>query len=595
VQPAQTKSQGTRTVWWAAAATVGVLALAGLGGWRWIERGETRTIRLTNPRQVTFTSAVETAPTWSPDGGRIAYVSDQSGNGDIWVAPAAGGAAVNLTADHSGVDSGPEWSPDGNQIAFVSERDGGGVYVMPAIGGRPERISPQGNSEGLNSLAWSADGTELAHMRREPEANFIEIVSLGTRESRRLRVPGDSGNRHDLSWSPDGRLFAYVRAASRGQEQNRLWLLRVADGQALGLTDGTTGDWNPMWSADGRTLYFISNRGGTQDLWQQRLSADGVPEGDPLPLTVGVGMQWAALSSGGGKLAYSRGRRVANVWRVPIPTDGEAGWPDAEQLTFDEAFVESLDVHEDSGRLVISSDRGGSRDLWLTAPDGTDMRRLTTDRGPDTAPRFSPDGKRIAFHSSREGNLDIWVLPTDGGPAVQLTRNPLSAMFPAWSPDGAAIAYYASTGPDVNAFVVPADGGEPRQITTGPVSKYFPQWSPDGKWMYYASQERAGASQVFRKPAAGGSPVQVTTQPVYYYRISHDGTRMYFPGTDRGSNDLWELTLADGRERRLTRFVQKPGSLGGSALAASKTHLYFAWRNDVGDIWVMDVVPDDER
>jgi hypothetical protein len=50
-----------------------------------------------------------------------------------------------------------------------------------------------------------------------------------------------------------------------------------------------------------------------------------------------------------------------------------------------------------------------------------------------------------------------------------------------------------------------------------------------------------------------------------------------------------------GRQRRLTRFVQKPGSLGGSALAASKTHLYFAWRNDVGDIWVMDVVPDDER
>jgi Tol biopolymer transport system component len=96
----------------------------------------------------------------------------------------------------------------------------------------------------------------------------------------------------------------------------------------------------------------------------------------------------------------------------------------------------------------------------------------------------------------------------------------------------------------VNAFDVPADGGAPHQITTGPVSKYFPQWSPDGKWMCYASQERAGASQVFRKPAAGGSPVQVTTQPVYYYRISHDGTRMYFPGNDRGSNDLWELTLA---------------------------------------------------
>jgi len=587
-----------RKTWWAA-ATIGVIALAGVAGWRWIDRSEPQTLRLTNPRQVTFTAAVESNPTWSPDRGRIAFVSVQSGNPDIWVAPASGGSAVNLTADHAGNDVDPAWSPDGNQIAFVSQREGGGVYVMPAIGGRPVRISARGIAEALVSPVWSADGTALAHMRREPDANFIEIVTMGTRESRRLRVPGDQGNRFDLSWSPDGRFFAYVRSANRQFEVSLLWVLRVADGEAVAVTDGTTGEWSPSWSSDSRTLYIISNRGGSRDLWQQRLTAAGAPDGDARPITVGVGMQQAALSPDRRRLAYARGRPVANVWRVPILDDGEAGWEDADQLTFDEAFVETLDLHPDGARLIISSDRGGSQELWvrdLTESNGTDMRQLTADRGPDGAPQVSPDGRHIAFHSHRGGNLGIWVLPIDGGPAARLTSGPWPDMFPAWSPDGATIAFHSGRDDGVNAFVVPTAGGESRQITTGAVSKYFPRWSPDGLWIYFASNaETSGGRQVYRMPATGGVPEQVTKAPVYYYRWSRDGTRMYFPGVHRGSDDLWELTLSSGRERRLTRFTQRNGGLGEMAMAASTSHLYFTWRSDVGDIWVMDVVPDEEQ
>ena len=88
---------------------------------------------------------------------------------------------------------------------------------MPAIGGRPDQVSPQGIAEALQGVAWSADGTALAHMRREPDANFIEIVSaLETREVRRLRVPGEQGNRLDLSWSPNGRFFAYSPSSEPG-------------------------------------------------------------------------------------------------------------------------------------------------------------------------------------------------------------------------------------------------------------------------------------------------------------------------------------------------------------------------------------------
>ena len=593
-RPAPVRAWGTRRAWWTAGAAVVILLLGGAAGWMLSGPRPAPSVRLSNPRQLTFTAGAESFPSWSPDGGRIAYVSDQGGNNDIWVVPAAGGAARNFT-DHPGNDTQPAWSPDGNQIAFISDRDPdrGGIYMMPALGGRPELMSPRGSAEGISSPQWSADGTELAHMRREPGGNVIEIVSLATRQRRRVTVPGEQGNRHDMSWSRDGQYFAYVRAASREVEANQLWVLRAGAAEAFAVSDGTTGEWSPMWSADGHTLFFLSNRGGSVDLWQQRITAKGTPDGRPRPLTVGVGMRAAALSADGRTLAYARGRRVANVWRVPIYNDRVAVWDDVDQLTSDEATVTGLDLHPD-GQLIISSDLGESRDLWSVAMDGTEMRRLTANRASESQPRVSPDG-RIAFHSNQQGNLDIWVLPTDGGPAVKLTSNPLSDMFPSWSPDGGMIGYYGIAGGGANLLVVPASGGEPRQVTTGEGSNYFPQWSPDAKWIFFASGAGPGRYQIFRMPAVGGAPEQVTKAPAYYFRWSPDGTRLYFPGNERGNNDLWELTVATGHERRLTRFPPGIGELGGTSLAASKTHLYFTLRKDVGDISVMDVITDDER
>jgi Tol biopolymer transport system component len=181
---------------------------------------------------------------------------------------------------------------------------------------------------------------------------------------------------------------------------------------------------------------------------------------------------------------------------------------------------------------------------------------------------------------------------------LQLTHDPGSHMSPARSSDGRSIAFYGGREDGVNAFVVSATGGDARQVTTGNVSKYFPEWSPDGRWIYFASSD-VDNRRIFRMPEAGGTPEQVTTRgAVYYYRWSPDGTRMYFPGNpgnDRGNSDLWEMTLADGRERRLTRFTERAGRLGATALAASRTHLYFTWRQDVGDIWTMDVIPEGRR
>ncbi len=579
------------TLRWAA-AVVGLLMLAG-GVWRWRNPEDTHVLQLRDPLQVTSAVGVESRPTWSPDGGRIAYVSDQSGNEDIWVTQSTGGSAANFTADHRGGDRDPAWSPDGSQIAFVSERDGGGIYVMPAIGGPANRISLQASAEGIVSPQWSSDGTDLAYIRREDQGTFIEVVSLRSRESRRLLIPGGPGNRFDLSWSADGRFFAYARAPNRNDGISQLWVLPATGGEAIPITDGKSGDWSPMWATNARTLFFLSNRRGSFDLWQQSIAANGRPEGEPAAITVGIGIQHAAFTFDRRKLGYSKGGPVANVWRVPILNDREATWADAEQLTFDQAYISGLDLSPDGQHLLVSSDRGGNPDIWAMPIGGSAMRQVTTDPAPDLVPRVSPNGRQVAFYSYRSGNRDIWVTPLEGGAAVQLTHDPEADMLGSWSPDGRNVLFYSNRTGNIDAFIVPATGGEARRLTTEASPDYFPQLSPDERWMVFASF-RDGINRLWRMPASGGAAELMTQAPAFFFRWSPDGKQIYFPGDQRGNNDLWSVTI-DGHERRMTRFSQRAGSLDPNSLAADSAYLYFAWRNDLGDIWVMDVVSQNDE
>ena len=84
-----------------------------------------------------------------------------------------------------------------------------------------------------------------------------------------------------------------------------------------------------------RTLFYVSDRGGTMDLWQQAITHQGMADGAPEPVSSGLVIRRAAMSPDGTRLAYSKGRRIANVWRVPILSDRPATWVDAEQVTFD--------------------------------------------------------------------------------------------------------------------------------------------------------------------------------------------------------------------------------------------------------------------
>lgn len=548
--------------------------------------------RVTNPVQVTSGSGFEIHPTWSPEGGRIAYTSNQRGDFDIWVSQVSGGPAVNMTEDFDGRDDSPAWSPDGSQIAFKSSRDRGGCYVMSALGGTPRRVvalgSPRPPGE---SPAWSADGSKLACPAVDEQSRpVVEILTLATQETERLSVEGQYGPNH-LTWSPDGRFFAYVDAISPTAETTKLWIVGLS-GESMALSDGTTEVWSPMWSPAGTSLLYVSNRGGSRDLWIQPLSDDAQPQGDPVAITTGLGIQSASLLPDGTKVAYSKGGRYANAWRVPIFADRVARWSDAEQLTFDQAFIEFVALSPDGRRLAVNSNRNGFQDLWTLPSEGGPMEPLTGDAAPDWMPAWSPDGSEIAFYTGRTGNRDIFVMPSAGGPMRQLTTRTGGDIMPAWSPDGERIAYTAIRDGNYDIWTMSASGEDQVQLTDHEGVDNLPAWSPDGRWLAYISSVD-GSPYIYRIPATGGEPERMSVQPGYLPRWAPDGESIYFARRDQSRAEYWTVSVDDREERLVADISGKTGLQGGFALATDGEYLYFTWEETIGDIWVMDVVWDE--
>ena len=551
--------------------------------------------RLKNAVQVTSALAVESYPSWSPDGMRLAYQSGEAGynyvgNHDIWVAQPGSGEPVNLTKDQPANDRMPSWSPDGREIAFFSDRDGSwGVYTVAAIGGQPRNVLslPGIEYNNWNAPQWAKDGTKLFVSVRQAGENVVIVLSLRTLETTRVVLPRHEGNFiFDLSVALDGRRFAYVEGGGGRTEVTRLWTMPAAGGEPVSLTDGRTNAWSPTWSRDGRQVFYVSNRGGSMDLWQQAVADDGRPVGEPLAVTQGLGIRSAAFSPDGRRLAYARGAAVANVWRVPINADRPATWGDAQQVTSEHAYIEFVDVSPDGTLLAVSSDRRGNQDLWRLPAAGGEMTPLTTDPTPDWNPRWSPDGREIAFYAYRSGNRDIWAIPSRGGPARQLTSDPAQDTFPTWSPDGHEIAFLSRRAKGSGIWMVDAKGSDARFVTAGSVG----EWSPDGHGFVVVRQGR-----LYRVAKDGGEPVLLspTVEQANSLRFSRDGQSIYYSVITgpREKQGFWKLSLGDGKVSRLTTLEGRRGDIGYD-FAADGRYLYFTWREDDGDIWVMDVATD---
>ena len=188
----------------------------------------------------------------SPKGERALF----SARGDIFTAPIEKGPTRNLTHSSGAHDKWPTWSPDGSQIAFISDLSGEEeLYLVPQDGSKPAQQITNGGSAMRYQPEWSADGKRVAFGDKDGK---IWIVTLADRKTTEI-VDSPRGQIRDYVWSPRGNYLAFSMPVSpNGNTSVYLW--SAADNKVRRVTEGVFNSANPVWDPQGSYLYFISNR-----------------------------------------------------------------------------------------------------------------------------------------------------------------------------------------------------------------------------------------------------------------------------------------------------------------------------------------------
>src|SRR6266571_2327557 len=572
----------------AAALILGTIIIVSAVGFYLLSRRSPATkeasLRNATFTQLTDQSGPEYFPSLSPDGKSFVYAGYASGNWDIYFQRVGGKNPLNLTKDSPADDTQPAFSPDGERIAFRSERDGGGIFLMGATGESVKRLTDFGYNP-----AWSPDGKEIACADegiREPssrvKASRLWAVNVGTGEKRLItNIDAVQPN-----WSPHGYRIAYQ--GRRNDVQRDIWTIPAEGGDPVEVTNDPAMDWNAVWSPDGKYLYFVSDRGGSMNLWRVAIeektgkvlgSAEAITTPSPY-------VAHLSFSSDGRHLAYSNLVRSGNLQRVgfdPVRETvvGQPGWVTQSSRV---AFVP--DVSSDGEWLTFDTQTDKQEDIFVVRRDGSGLRQLTDDSYKDRAPRWSPDGRRIVFFSDRTRNWEIWMINADGSGLQQVTYTGGAAIGPIWSPDGTRLIYHiVGSSPSIIEVGKSWQEQTPQGLPSmsDRENRFFPwSWSPDGRKL-------AGIQERSRAPPSG---------IVVYSLDSQQHEKL----TDFGSSPVWlsdsrrllfqqqdKLYLIDSQSKKIHEVLSvAPHNFGiGVTLPHDDRLIYFSLLTTEADIWLM--------
>ena len=208
---------------------------------------------------------------------QIAFVSERDGNYEIYVMDADGVNPRRLT-NNPARDLAPSWSPDGRRIAFISERDGhprlripgrftSEIYVMDADGGNPQNLTNHPSDD--RSPSWSPDGQRIVFQsdRDNDRGHNIEIYMMDADGSNQINITNNLTMDEDPSWSPDGKRIVFTAQREGHVVHNlditsEIYVMDADGGNQQRLTENRNSDWSPSWSPDGKRIAFMADRKG---------------------------------------------------------------------------------------------------------------------------------------------------------------------------------------------------------------------------------------------------------------------------------------------------------------------------------------------
>ena len=345
--------------------------------------------------------------------------------------------------------------------------------------------------------------------------------------------------------SPDGQKLAFsARGNGSGQwwrkgsshlDQSEIWLLH--DGAAPRyerLTERGAKQLWPMWSADGSSLFFVSDRSGAQNIWV--LPIGGAAR--QVTRFNGGRVLWPAISYDGRTIVFERDFEIwkmdtasGQAAKVEITKRGAPAAPSLEHVSLTSGF-QDLALSPD-GRKVVFAARG---EIWAAAArDGGDAVRVTRTYARESQVEWLPDSRRIVYISERNGAGHLYQFDFTRSTETQLTRASVSDTAPRVSPDGRSVAFVRD-GSELH--VMDLVTGEDRAVAKGHLTRSDRglAWSPDSKWVAYIGLTGKAFRNVFAVPAAGGDARAVSAIPngsSNNISWSPDGTYIIFNTSQR--------------------------------------------------------------
>jgi dipeptidyl aminopeptidase/acylaminoacyl peptidase len=411
----------------------------------------------------------------------------------------------------------------------------------------------------------------------------------------------------DPQVSPNGEWVVFV-VSSLDWEANRrrsdLWLVRT-DGTGLRrFTTDPAGEFNPRWSATGQTVWFLSTRSGSAQVWFKRIDGGDAEQVTDLPLAAG------------NLLVAQDGRHIAFTMNV---------FPDCQALActtarlearedsaatgrlYDRLFLRHWDTWQDGRRshvFVMRSSGGDARDLMI----GMDADSPSKPFGGPEEITFTPDGNSVVFTARVAGrqepwstDFDLYVVPVDGSasPSLITVDNRAWDTGPAFSPDGSTLAYMAMNRPGYESdrfrvVLKPWPEGEPRTLTEGwDRSPSSLAWSPDGRRLL-ATASNLGNVSLFSIDAETGA-VTTLVRDGHVRSPSFAGGRIVF-GMDhlRSPVELYSARPDGSDVRAITRVNYE--KLAAIKLGEPEQFTFEGWNGETVYAWMVKPVDfDPER
>jgi Tol biopolymer transport system component/DNA-binding winged helix-turn-helix (wHTH) protein len=404
----------------------------------------------------------------------------------------------------------------------------------------------------------------------------------------------EPGNEVDPALSASGRL-AYVARGEDGRAH--LFTKTSADARVVQITEGADREYAPVWSPDETQLAFVQRR--DRECAIRVASADGSRARDLVPCasTDELKMSWSpdatslAITPGAATFASPAHIEIVNIATgerraVTTPPPGHIGdtspafSPDGRRI----AFVRSIS--------------GGLGDVFITAVDGSDPARVTSDNADVLGVDWEPDGRHLVFSSDRSGGISLWRVPVAGGMPVLLAGGgakvkhpsiarragaiayedwhyeinlvetatdgvtrpaPVSPTSDRWnfhpqiSPDDARIAFQSTRSGDYEIWIADRGGRDARQVTESRTYKSLPRWSPDSRRLVFAS--RAGGQTeivVLDVDAGTARTISIEATNASAPSWSHDGRHVYFGSPRGGTWQVWRVDVAGGPPTQVT-------------------------------------------